>query len=29
VPAVSAVITKLDPPNRQIVVNGAALGITE
>jgi 16S rRNA processing protein RimM len=27
VPAVSAVITKLDPPNKQIIVNGAALGI--
>jgi 16S rRNA processing protein RimM len=27
VPAVAAVVTKLDPPNRQIVVNGAALGI--
>jgi 16S rRNA processing protein RimM len=29
VPAVSAVITKLDPPNKQIVVDGAALGIAE
>jgi 16S rRNA processing protein RimM len=29
VPAVAAVVTKLDPPNRQIVVNGAALGIPE
>ena len=29
VPAVSAVITKLDPRNRQIVVRGAALGISE
>ena len=27
VPAVSAVVSKLDPANRQIVVNGAALGI--
>jgi ribosomal 30S subunit maturation factor RimM len=27
VPAVTAVVTKLDPPNKQIVVNGAALGI--
>ena len=27
VPAVSAVVTKLDPPNKQIVVNGAMLGI--
>ena len=27
VPAVSAVVTKLDPPNKQIIVNGAALGI--
>ncbi|HUP82585.1 MAG TPA: ribosome maturation factor RimM [Candidatus Limnocylindria bacterium] len=29
VPAVSAVVRKLDPPNRQIVVDGAALGIAE
>jgi ribosomal 30S subunit maturation factor RimM len=29
VPAVSAVVDKLDPANRQIVVNGAALGIAE
>lgn len=29
VPAVSAVVTKLDPPNRQIIVNGAGLGIGE
>jgi len=29
VPAVSAVITKLDPTNKQIVVNGATLGIAE
>jgi 16S rRNA processing protein RimM len=27
VPAVSAVVSKLDPANKQIVVNGAALGI--
>ena len=29
VPAVSAVITKLDPPNKSIVVDGSTLGIAE
>lgn len=29
VPAVAAVISKLDPTNKRIVVNGAALGIAE
>jgi 16S rRNA processing protein RimM len=29
VPAVSAVVARLDPPNKQIVVKGAALGISE
>jgi 16S rRNA processing protein RimM len=28
VPAVAAVVTKLDPPNKRIVVKGAALGIS-
>ena len=29
VPAVSSIVTKLDPPNKSIVVDGAALGIAE
>lgn len=29
VPAVAAVITRLDPPNKQIVVDGPALGLPE
>ena len=29
VPAVAAIVTKLDPRNKSIVVNGAALGFTE